>query len=903
MGRFTQDGVVYEEVGNGQVRVVGYEDAPAVPSPNGGPGVRVGTPREQPVPSGFQRNPDGSVTYIPGGPADPSVIARNSAAGRAPERTPQPSIPAGYRFNQSGNLEPIPGGPADPANANRANSGDQRIANLRALERQIADVRGQYEQNFRGGAPNALVGMLPNIIRPENGQFDSAGQGMADTGNAAFRVPGSGTTSDADAARFVAANTPQSGDSDQVIEQKLRNLSTRLDETYRAMGLGPGGVPIGQQQAPQRNDGPAAAAIPMGGAGSPPSGPAGPFGGNGPNMLPTARGAHGDAGIGANGVVDAASGGMRVVPELYGLGSEIAGLVQNGASREQVLAHYQERMAGAGMTPNAGQVAMINEIIGKHQQFPSAPVTSLADGWANFHMQQQADNGGSMLGRVADTAPGAALIGAANGVSAGNLGNIAGDQAQSVVDYSQAERPGSTFVGDALGTTGMMMAGGGAASALGRSAGMMGRVGRGLTAFNGVGADALYGGIRGASEADPGNRLAGAFMGAGVGALGNVAGQGVVGGAGRVVRGVTDPSVRYLSDRGINMSMGQLLGNRSIPGRVFNKLESIPVVGDLMGARRASSVGDYGRAQLAENLAPIGYQPPAGPYSQDMLTHAQNAVGDSYNFLNGRNFSTDTQGVADIGSALNAGRTVPRVGDEFSAVVDRNIGPLFDQSGNFTGQGYQDAMQQLRSAGAAFSQDGAMGNMASDATSQLQDAIDGIVARQAPDVAPQMQAANAAYRGLVPIENASISSTNNAGMFTPAQYGRAAVNNTRRFGGRGAAARGDVPGGELQRHAQDIIPSTIPDSGTAGRLLAMALPTALGGTAAGAGTFTDHPIAAASLGALALLSTRGGSRAVQRAMMGGARRQRLGQSLLNNQGVAGLLGSSLLLPAYSASGQ
>jgi len=123
------------------------------------------------------------------------------------------------------------------------------------------------------------------------------------------------------------------------------------------------GVPIGQQQAPQRNEGPAAAAIPMGGAGSPPSGPAGPFGGNGPNMLPTARGAHGDAGIGANGVVDAASGGMRVVPELYGLGSEIAGLVQNGASREQVLAHYQERMAGAGMTPNAGQDAMINEII------------------------------------------------------------------------------------------------------------------------------------------------------------------------------------------------------------------------------------------------------------------------------------------------------------------------------------------------------------------------------------------------------------------------------------------------------------------------------------------------------------------------------------------------------------
>ena len=46
MGRFTQDGVIYEEAGNGQVRVVGYEDAPAAPDA----GVRIGTPREQPVP-------------------------------------------------------------------------------------------------------------------------------------------------------------------------------------------------------------------------------------------------------------------------------------------------------------------------------------------------------------------------------------------------------------------------------------------------------------------------------------------------------------------------------------------------------------------------------------------------------------------------------------------------------------------------------------------------------------------------------------------------------------------------------------------------------------------------------------------------------------------------------------
>lgn len=147
MGRFTQDGVIYEEVGNGQVRVVGYEDAPAAPAPAPNGGVTIGQPRAQPVPSGFQRNPDGSVTYIPGGPADPSVIARNSAAGRAPQQPDQPNPGVGYMMD-GGRAVPIPGGPADTAaqgNPDQASGIRTDALDKIALARRlIARSRGEW---------------------------------------------------------------------------------------------------------------------------------------------------------------------------------------------------------------------------------------------------------------------------------------------------------------------------------------------------------------------------------------------------------------------------------------------------------------------------------------------------------------------------------------------------------------------------------------------------------------------------------------------------------------------------------------------------------------------------------------------------------------------------------------
>ena len=58
------------------------------------------------IPAGFRANPDGSLTHILGGPADPAVMRDRTAATHVPSPPP-----AGFRANPDGSLTPIPGGP------------------------------------------------------------------------------------------------------------------------------------------------------------------------------------------------------------------------------------------------------------------------------------------------------------------------------------------------------------------------------------------------------------------------------------------------------------------------------------------------------------------------------------------------------------------------------------------------------------------------------------------------------------------------------------------------------------------------------------------------------------------------------------------------------------------------
>jgi len=134
-----------------------------------------------------------------------------------------------------------------------------------------------------------------------------------------------------------------------------------------------------------------------------------------------------------------------------------------------------------------------------------------------------------------------------------------------------------------------------------------------------------------------------------------------------------------------------------------------------------------------------------------------------------------------------------------------------------TGRGMQQASQELTRRGARFGNSpDAVGPDAANSLSDALAAIEGMVGRQNPGTIDAFRAANAAYRGGRVLEDAVGSARNvGQGVFTPAQLTNAAYANARRFGGRQSTT--DRPFFELSRAGQQVLPSTIPDSGTAGR--------------------------------------------------------------------------------------
>lgn len=872
MAEFTHNGIRYRELPNGQAEVIG-------PVASGG---------------GTYIPPSSTSRRTKEAGADKAEIDVQTTTATLPYVAPQAGadltgtqltneekrlailekkfgkLEAGYRWKADGTgAERIPGLAPDAQTA----AAGQKRANLETLRSQIARVRELHESTMKGGMPNWFNRFVPDFANEDLGVFDSAGAGLGEVGLAAFRVPGAGSQSDTELLKFIAANEPQSTDSDGKIEEKLRTVETRLNNTLRSIGIDPASLSATPSQDRDQAVAAAAPGAPSVGGGAPPVG-------MGPTEGVTSR------------------GGFTQVPSLAGIGQEVANMIESGVPSQQVKDYLAKRYAetqtehGGRLNLSAEQQAFFDDAIAKRRANPERPLSDFITGFDRLGGYEAPDEGWSLGGAIAESPLGAGIMSAGNAVTFGNLANLAGDDASAVLGASRDENPLASFTGDMIGS----------GLAMGGLAGGATRAGlTGLTRAGGLGADMLYGGVRGASETEGGlgDRAAGGLFGLAAAGGGNLIGRGIVGGAGRATRGVSNEAVRLLNERGISMTPGQILGQDGFIGRrlgaLENAIESVPFIGGNFRDRRMQGVGEYGRAQLEENLGSIGFDAAGDQFDGDMLGRAQQAVGDSYDFLDGRTFQPDQQVVSDLTAALNAGRAVPRVGDEFGAIMDSNIGPLFDNGGILTGRGFQDALQTLRGARSEFARDGAMGNMAGNAVGDVEAALMGMVQRQAPDAIEDLTRSNQAYAGLVPIENASITATNAGNQFTPAQYGRGAVNNTRRFGGRSAAARGDIPGGELQQAAQQVLPSQVPNSGTADRsMAALLLPAALGGGAVASQSLTNDPVLTALLLGLGGASTQTGQRAIQRALVDRPELLRdAGERVYQLRGIGGRGGSAL----------
>lgn len=743
-----------------------------------------------------------------------------------------------------------------------------RLSRLNQLARQINRTQFLYNTNI--GTTKGIRGLRDLLPTDDNSRFDVAGNQLSQQGLAAFRVPGTGTVSDRDAAMFDRANLPTASTRDAAIDEQLGGIRARVEEEYRTLGK-----PVPQWQASV--DRTSATALASGGGG---------------NTNPPPPGGSGPAGYDVAGVDGGVSGG--------GGGGNFASAA--GVTMAQRLKAAYNRGAG---------VQELNKLLQDNGFQPLSDPASIAAiqkrGPISFAPPQADDTRGALgraVGALADTGLGAYAISAGDALTAGTLDNIAGGQAKLAQEYAAQKFPTASLLGT---VTGGALAAGGAELGLARAGLSAGRAA--------LAGDALYGGAYGAGSADGegDSRLLGGTVGAVGGLAGGVAGRAAARGIGGALTGVQDANVRALRGAGVPLTAGQALGGAA--KGIEDRLSGVPVLGSVVNARRLEGMQGFNRAAFDEGLAPIAPQNARPGWATNGVTGeqgveaAQTRVGDAYsNTLDPVQLQADLPFTADMRATLAAGEALPEpMAGNARYTLNTRIGNSFDDTGGLSGRDFQQSIRGLRrDASAVASQP--YGYDFGQVTRQGEAGLEGLLQRQSPGTLPAYNAANQAFRRVEILRDAvnrarSGTRVGETGTFAPSQLADAAAANAKKFGNSQGTTR--QPFFDLTRAGQAVLPNSVPDSGTAGRLLTQQALAAgglgvLGGGAGYAGGGEDGAQAVGAGGlALGALLAAGGSRTGQRVLTRALLDRpdvavQLGRGIQNRARLGGLFGAPLL---------
>lgn len=461
---------------------------------------------------------------------------------------------------------------------------------------------------------------------------------------------------------------------------------------------------------------------------------------------------------------------------------------------------------------------------------------------------------------AAFSTPGAFTLNAANGLTAGIPSAVAGDQGKYFETVSQNQHPVASTLGDLAGSTVGMLGGEAGLARLGMKAGL----GRELVA------NSLYGAARGGAE-NPDNRIGGAIGGGFAGAAGTLGGNALVRGLSGVFRGVTNPEVNALFGMNIPLTVGQAAGGKL--KAVEDKLTSVPLVGDVINARRAEGVRQFNSAAFNQALKPVDGNV-GNAVGEEAVSKAYQQVGQAFSdALKGKTAVPDDKFIAQARGPLERLAGNKRVGPEIVNEVEQATSGLFDeQTGTISGENMQAFLGALRQIRQGYRNDPLYQSLIKPSIQGIENAVEGMFQRQAPEVIPKFNAAKAAYRRLSTLADAVNRGKNTEGVFTPGQLGLADRANAKKFDGPMAAASGNSPFFDLQRAAQNVLPNRVPDSGTPSRLLLAAAPGLIASSGAGLGyaagdTRAGSGIGLGLAGVLAALYTKRGQQALVGALI------------------------------------
>lgn len=308
-----------------------------------------------------------------------------------------------------------------------------------------------------------------------------------------------------------------------------------------------------------------------------------------------------------------------------------------------------------------------------------------------------------------------------------------------------------------------------------------------------------------------------------------VVGGGLIGGgiglAGKALAAVTSPKIapgaRALLDEKIPLTIGQTLGG--VPKRIEDVATSLPIVGDAINAARKKTTLALNRAALDRALAPIGESLPKDvKVGREGVDYVASRLGQKYDALLPKlSAQADPQFIADMQQIINDAQT--RLPDQqygnFKRIVESQLSQKAGTGTTLAGDTLKGVDSELSRLSSGLGSDPSFDNRElGGLIGDVHDSLRSMVARQNPQSANELSALNRGWANFARVRRAAASVGADDGVFTAPQLA-SAVKASDRSVGKGNYARGTALMQDLSDPARSILPSKVPDSGTAARML------------------------------------------------------------------------------------
>lgn len=334
---------------------------------------------------------------------------------------------------------------------------------------------------------------------------------------------------------------------------------------------------------------------------------------------------------------------------------------------------------------------------------------------------------------------------------------------------------------------------------------------------------------------------------AGFGMAGGAAGAGIGRALGSAAPIVRNADADALAAQGVRLTPGQNAGG--FLKAMEDKATSIPFLGDVINSARRGGLEDFNRAAIKRATLP-GQQ--IDDIGRDGVAALRQQLGQAYDDVLSRSTvnATDPQFVQNVANLRSMAQNLPeREARAFDQLIAREIEPRMAPGGQINAENLQAVKSAIGQNVSDFSTStDAYQRQLGQAMKQLQAEFTDLVRRANPQNADDLKAIDAAYANFKRIQRAASGVGAQDGIFTPAQLKSAAKALDKTKDKRGFS-EGTALLQDLAEAGQSVLPSKVPDSGTAGRLAGNL--TSLGGLlSSGLG-------AAASLPALVAYSRPG----------------------------------------------